>query len=278
MSEIDKEVLKAEIKKSLESDDEMKLQIRESLKKDLLAEIEKESLKKEILSELKPKASFWDNFFKHPAFLLIVGFILTTFLGTTLTSYWQYKTWSGQQRLATQQAIVKQKYELKDEIVKTVAETNTPAEDALASFLLDSGNSRFKTELPEKMKAWREASKNWRKNSKILKDKLIFRFDDPEIIKVFDKIIYLRAEVGGQIDGFQKKVEATKGDITNKKNPNNKEFEDAVYATNVKASEFVKLTEALMKLMVAEIKLDEIKTKPQNNSLNEMSFFKWVFD
>ncbi len=278
MSETEKEIIKAEIKKTLESDDEIKLQIREGLKKELLAEIEKESLKKEILSELKPKDSFWDKFFKHPAFLLIVGFILTTLLGTTLTSYWQYKTWSGQQRLATQQAVVKQKYELKDEIIKTVAETNTAAEDALASFLLDSEDSRLKTELPERMKAWREASKNWRKNSKILKDKLIFRFEDPEILKVFDKIIYLRAEVGGQIDKYQKQIETSKGDILSEKNPANKEFEDSVYSTNGKASEFVKLTETLMKSMVAEIKEDEIKTKPQNNSLNEMSFFKWIFD
>lgn len=287
MSENDKEVLKTEIKKSLESDDEIKLQKHEGLKKELLAEIEKESLKKEILNELKPKDPFWETFFKHPAFLLIAGFILTTLLGTTLTSYWQYKTWSGQQKYLeqqnkseqwriTQQAKIKQKYEIKDEIIKTVAETNTAAEDILLSLTWDSNDSRRKAEALERAKSWREASQNWRTNSKILRDKVVFRFSEPQILTAFIEIVRLRSTVGGEIYKHQNQIEESKGSILNKKNPKHDEFVNGVLTTNGKISQFVSLTENLMKAMLNEIQKDEAEPNPTDIQ-KETSFIKWIW-
>jgi hypothetical protein len=53
------------------------------------AEVERQSHKEE-----KPHRG---EFAKHPAVLLILTFLLTTLLGSVVTSWWQYQQWARQQ-------------------------------------------------------------------------------------------------------------------------------------------------------------------------------------
>lgn len=267
----EKESLKKEIKGSAEIDDENALQRRNEFKNEILAAIEKDSLKTEILDELKPKKTLWKKL-EHPALLLLIGFVLTTGLGGILTYFWQYKQWKGQQEYIqkqnelerariTQQAIIKQKYDIKDETIRAIAEINTAGEEILISFTWDPKDRRRKTGAPNLTKAWREASKNWRINSKIILQKITYRFVNPEISKSFGKMMAVRSEVGNKIASLQNRIEQSSEKILK-----DKSFEAEVYSVNGKLSDFISLSNDLMKAMTEEIQANEGNTEISQQS------------
>lgn len=208
----EKEAVKAEAAEALGRDDEARRETLAGLKSRLLEDIARENLKKEILGELRPGKFSLGDFLKHPASLLVVGFLLTTIFGTIITAYWKKKEWSNEQdylmtqsrcdrERATKSETIKQKYEVKDDIIKGVAETNTAAEEILRYFLLSP--ARRNAEATDRLKYWKDASRGWRINSKVLDQRLLFRFKDPSVDKMFDDITMYRSRVGNAIDNAQ---------------------------------------------------------------------------
>ena len=218
----DKQQLKDELVKELKESNGA--QVRESfakLKDEIRKDIEKDKIKEEILEEIKTKSSKSDGFLKHPATLLVLGFLLTTILGTTLTSCWKSLELDNEREyLSTQTRCererqtksdeIKQKYEVKDEIIRRVAETNTAAEEILLYFQMKP--ARREREQNERVTYWKEATRNWRTNEKILKQRLLLRFSDPSVNQLFDDMITFRNWVGINIDSQQEAL-SSGGDI-----------------------------------------------------------------
>lgn len=259
----EQEVVKREIVETPKAENDVRLKEREELKNEVLADLKRQDLKKEILDELKRKGSSVGEFLKHPAFILLAGFILTTVMGTWLSSYWQDRQWKGQQEYLksqsdiertrlTRQGLIKEKYDIRDQTIKAIAEASTAAEDMLESFTWQLDDSRRTTDAPERARYWQEASRNWRINSKTLAQKISFRFNKPEVLKTFDHITEIRAAVGNKIQILKRRVEESKGSVLA-----DEQFQRDVYAVNGQINEVVRLAQELMKVMTEEIREDE---------------------
>jgi hypothetical protein len=212
----EKAQFKREVAAELKSaaDEKRRIDLAE-LKSELRGEIEKDVLKKEIISELAGEKSKVPAFLQHPVTLLFLGFVLTTGLGTIITLTWKYLEWENEQEYLKTQAQcdrerqtrseeIKQKYEVKDEIIKRVAETNTAAEEILLYFQMEPARRQKLQE--ERTKYWQEATRTWRIDEKILKQRLLLRFEDPDVSRLFAKIGIYRGWVGININNQQEKL------------------------------------------------------------------------
>jgi hypothetical protein len=209
----DKDAIKTELLNELKAkNDESRREIIAKLKGELLEEIEKDALKKEIIGEVASKESQVYAFLKHPVTLLVVAFVLTTLLGTIIASCWKYWEWENEQAYLKTQAQcdrerqtrsdeIRQKYEVKDEIIKRVAETNTAAEEILLYFQMDP--VRRKQVRDERTNYWKEATRAWRINDKILRQRLLFRFENRDVAQLFETIGRYRGWVGININNQQ---------------------------------------------------------------------------
>jgi hypothetical protein len=209
------EIKKQMVEELKKASDESRREAHARLKVELHEEIDKDSLKKEILSEVNPKGSSVGEYLKHPASLLVIGFILTTLFGTIIASCWKYLEWENEQEYLktqtqcererqTRSEEIKQKYEVKDEIIRRVAETNTAAEEILLYFQMEP--SRREREQDERIKYWKEASRNWRINEKILRQRLLLRFNNPTVTELFEEITRYRGWVGININNQQEEL------------------------------------------------------------------------
>jgi hypothetical protein len=181
-------------------------------------ESELQKLKKEILAELSPKKPWWQGLLGHPAFLLVVGFLFTTVLGAMFSSCWQNTQSELDRKRITREEVIKQKYEIKDDVIKSIAETNTAAEDLLASYGWDPRDSRRKVDAIARLQKWQQASANWRTRSKILAESLRFRFNSPDVLRIFREITTRRSDVGSRIQSLQRRVEVSAGKVSTDKN------------------------------------------------------------
>jgi hypothetical protein len=186
--------------------------LRESLAKfkdEIREAVEKDILARQVISEIQPKTATSDGFFKHPATLLILGFIFTTGLGSFLTRWWKgYEQDNERTYFATQTRCererqtkteeLKQKIEVKDEIIQRVAETNTAAEEILLYFEMEP--SRKKREREERTAYWKQATRAWKTNEKILKQRLLLRFSNPNVSQLLDDMVGERSLVGVNIN------------------------------------------------------------------------------
>lgn len=213
---------RAEIKRQLvgelkEMNDESRSAMLAKLKSELREEIDKENLKKEIIVEVSPRGSRFREFIKHPATLLVLGFVFTTFLGTIVSSVWKYWEWENEQgylktqtqcerERQTRSEEIKQKYEVKDEIIKRVAETNTAAEEILLYFQMDP--PRRKLLQAERTNYWQVASRDWRINEKILRQRSLLRFQNQNVTGLLEEITRYRGWVGININNQQEKLSA----------------------------------------------------------------------
>ncbi|HLL70203.1 MAG TPA: hypothetical protein VK363_02150 [Pyrinomonadaceae bacterium] len=213
MTPEERDAIKKQLAEELKgANDESRREALAKLKADLREEIDKDAIKKEVLRELAPKESAAEKNLKHPASLLVIGFVLTTLFGTIISSCWKYLEWENEQEYLktqtqcererqTRSEEIKQKYEVKDEIIKRVAETNTAAEDILLYFQLEP--ARRESEREERIKYWKEASRNWRINDKILRQRLLLRFKNPDVSELFNEMTRYRGWVGININNQQ---------------------------------------------------------------------------
>jgi hypothetical protein len=216
MTPEDKEQIKSELRHELKDSSEA---IKESIaasKREICDELDRGALKKEIIDQvLTKKRSRWSVNWQHPAILLLLGFAFTTACGAALTSCWKTREWENEQSYlraqtncererVTRLEEVKQKYEVKDEIIRRVAETNTAAEEILNYFLMDT--ARRDQEKSDRITYWKDASRNWRINEKILKQRLLLRFTDTNVSQLFQEIVTYRNLVGVNINNRQEEL------------------------------------------------------------------------
>lgn len=164
--------------------------------RDKIREIE--ALKKEIRDELQPNGPGLGKFL-HEAALLFLGFVLTIVLGGYLTSHWKQLEWTNQQKYLFRQRELDTRYALIDDVVKSVAETNTAAEDILALYKYSNWTAK---DAEERRRNWRATSRNWRIVSKVLREKLLVYFDNPEVESVFNEIVLKRHQLGVMVSNL----------------------------------------------------------------------------
>jgi hypothetical protein len=184
--------------------DEQKRQEIEALKKEVLAEIQRESLKKEIVRDIQtPGGKFsFQRLTQHPAFLLILGFVLTSLVGAGLTAYWQTKQWEKQQSRLVQLKGIEQKYEIIEEVTKAIGESNAAEQDVIfaLSFNWRLDDPRRFEERDRRIDYWREqGGRTWRVNTAIIEQRLAIRFNNPAILDTFNRMMERRAQIAEDI-------------------------------------------------------------------------------
>jgi hypothetical protein len=260
-----KEAIKSAARKLTADFDAVQQGAFNSLRDEIAVELKKEAFKKEILAELKAdEPPSLTKVAQHPAVLLILGCALTTGVGSFLTYKWQLRASERQAERAAQQQkfeqgesarqrTIQQKYELTDQVIRAVAETNTAAEDMLKAF---GWNQQDRKAYPERMKYWQESSRKWRVDSKMLIQKLAFRFKDPQISASFQNIIDMRKDLGVSIVYIQDML----GDL----GWNGMQKDDET--KNVRAhclemvNQIIDQMNKLMRIMIAEIQANEQPT------------------
>lgn len=155
--------------------------------KETLTELEDESFKNAVLQELK-EASRKKSAFQHPAFLLILGFMLTGGVGTWLTSYWQSQAKQTERAQLANERAIQQKYEVADQINKAIAEAYAGAHVMIG--VAASGQvGGDKKELAERETFSKQTVRTWAVNSWVLRQKLAVNFNNKEASDLYLEII-----------------------------------------------------------------------------------------
>lgn len=167
--------------------------------------LDTEILKKEISEELgrQPAESRVSKFLKHPAVLLLLVFFFTTGLSSWLTYFWNRRQWDNEQSRLSNQHELDKKYSLIETVIRNVAETNTAAEDVLEYYPWKNPK-----QIREVTANWRKKSREWRVNSKVLRQDLAIFFLDTEVVKSFEELVQKRRQLNRDITNL---IEGDKG-------------------------------------------------------------------
>jgi hypothetical protein len=209
-----------------------------------------ELLKKEIRDELKSSESKSRvaGFFAHSAVLLVLGFILTTGVGSWLTYFWKQRDWANQQSYLARQRALDKKYAVIDRTFKEVAVTITASQDVLATYFWDPWTDK---EIQERRANWLKTSRDWRIASNVLSQNIAISFSNPEIQTAFKGVVDKRTVLGNGISRLP---------IAQALKPGTKQSEQPPEVTR-KAKELLDLSNAILdqlqvcgRLMSAETK------------------------
>jgi hypothetical protein len=180
----------------------------------VLTDIERERLREEELfrkslrTELEEKKSTSKiaDFFSQ-AGLLLIGFLLTTLAGSILTHIWSSREAESQQSRIQRQHAFELRYVVIDKMLKTVAETDTAAEDVLRTYEWKNWKT---SEIGESRKNWLVKSREWRIASQVVEEEIFINFADPQVSTNFAQIMENRDRVGNVItnllnNGYKRK-------------------------------------------------------------------------
>lgn len=243
-------------------DSEKLLSVQEKirLKKEILEVIGVEALKKEVFEEIKGDNSKINEFAKHPAVLLILGFIFTTFVGSWLTWWYQSWEWDRQQDRLAQQRYLDGKKTTAEDVIKAIAETISASDDVLSLFYWNIGDKSNKVEEQKRRDNWEQTSLKWRNNIYILPPKLNTYFKNPEIQPKLNEIIQERNLVGNNLTNM-----LTDYDEDRNKALNNSGFESDKTETLNKVNKIRDLLGQLTNILIKEIQEEEQKTPQKIN-------------
>jgi hypothetical protein len=172
---------------------------KEYLKKTILEEIGVETLKKEVLDELKKSRSKFNEFGKHPAILLLLGFIFTTTGGTIISSCYQRKEWSRQQTYLVQQRRLEEMNKIAKDSTQITSEMLSAADDALALFFWNTSDSKPSDDDRERKERWEQASLKWRTAIFTLPPQLNIYFADEQINRKLKEIDDAEVIIGNDL-------------------------------------------------------------------------------
>lgn len=213
-----------------------------------------DSLKKEISEELRKEKHKVGEFFKHPTILLLLGFILTTVLGTYLSVRYQNSEWKKQQIFLSKQRYTDEKQTIADEATKAVAETLSAGDDFLYLFTWETNDA----EEANRQNNWKQTSSKWRNNFDAISQKLAVYFNG-EVGKLFREIKADRdnfsREIDNLIEAYNKDEKKIKAQV--KTDKSNEEILKKI--NRIREEKVNRLT----KLMVEEILADR---NPQERS------------
>lgn len=200
-------------------------QEREQLKRDVLEELRRETLKKAIVKELSPQTrrEMIAQLLRHPAFLLLLGLLMTGVIGAGLTSYWQNKQWDYQQRRLAQirdlEQRIKQKNDIKDQIKKdfeTILSADTDVLQPAFSLLRSEGSeikgpSAEAKNLLEEIVRWEAAEKQWESNANLQRQTITIDFKGRSIQDSFERLMKSQFEAGQAIYELKKGLDSSVG-------------------------------------------------------------------
>jgi hypothetical protein len=174
---------------------------REALVDEIANEIRKDSLKEDSLKKLKQvsRLDTLSNFFRHPATLLAIGFILTGLIGTWLTHTWQATEWDRQQQRLLDIHGIDLKYGIMDDITKAVGERNAAARGVMYPLYENLDNRLLEKEEVDPIKNWQSATYNWLVNSETLQIKIAEHIKNREALKCFNRIVEKEKRITGKI-------------------------------------------------------------------------------
>jgi len=175
----------------------------------VLTDIERERLREEelfrksIRTELEEKKSTSKiaDFFSQ-AGLLFVGFLLTTLAGSILTHIWSTRESENQQSRIGRQHAFELRYVIVDKMLKTVAETDTAAEDILRTYEWTNWKT---SEIVESRKNWLAKSREWRIVSQVVEEEIFINFSNPQVSTNFAQVMENRYQVGNSITNLLNK-------------------------------------------------------------------------
>jgi hypothetical protein len=212
----------------------------------LEAEILKAKIRKELQPPPPPQDSSTSKFFAHPATLLVLGFMLTTALGSWITYFWKHRDWKNQQTYLIQQRSLDKKYSLIEGAFREVALTITAGEDVLATYYTDIWTP---AEIEERRTNWQKTSRNWRVASKVLGQNLAVNFASPDIRNKFEEIVEQRKELGNTLWNLPRSDRKVRADKT---------VLDKVREANTQSNHILVLLHDCGALMKAETKLPTV--------------------
>jgi hypothetical protein len=181
----------------------------------------------ERLDETKSSASPPDEsaisaFFRHPAVLLVLGFMSTGLIGGRLSEQWKQHDWINQQNYLLQRSALDKKYALVEETAKAIAERNTSAEDILASYTWNWSRK----EISDRRDRWQAESPKWRIASAAISQKLATYYKDPGVSRKFDEVIRKQKLLGNKVVNLLTGYYATQEDADKAKGESLKLIDD----------------------------------------------------
>jgi hypothetical protein len=196
-------------------------QEKESLKRTILEVIGAEALKQEVKDDLKESGSRFDNFLKHPATLLVIGFIFTTAGGTIISSCYQSREWTRQQHYLAQQRRLDEMNKVAKETIETTAEMLSAADDALAIFFWNSPDIKQSPDDKKRGDHWGQASLKWRNAVFTLPPELKTYFKDQHIQATLKDIDSLEVFIGNDLKNLLTDYDENKKKALSNKNNQN---------------------------------------------------------
>jgi hypothetical protein len=174
-------------------------------------ELQRDQLKQELLKKIRDaeRKTSIGKLAAHPAVLVFIGFILTGFFGTLITSRWQRAEWDRQQQRLIQIRSIEQKEKVMEELTQALADSNETEENVLISFSPEwrAGDPRREAITRERLEAWRaQGGRSWRVATELIRGKLAVYFkvredknDKDELLKIFNGVLDRRDDIAYEI-------------------------------------------------------------------------------
>jgi hypothetical protein len=236
---------------------------RKALVDEIVKEINKDSVKDDALAKLKKRnwGELISKFFQHPAVLLVIGFAISGYIGTRITTNWQHQEWEKQQRRGLDFRGFDQKHEIIDEITKSVGEINAAAIAVVSPLGQRVSDKQLIRDEAEQIKDWRKASNEWGVKSTILKLKIATRIKSLKAAEMFHRITDEERDIVVNVNLLQSKL-AESNLINNadkeKKNKAGKRIDDILDNIRMTGENLKQLVEAIA---------EEAKKDVENNKL-----------
>jgi len=208
-----------------------------AVKAEIIADLQKEKRKEEVEAGLKGRHAVGD-FFRHPAVIVALTFVLTSLLGTTITSAWQQN-----------QHELERKYALVDELNSAVVQYLIAAEDIVGLYQQEEGAPNREEIEKERWTFWQQRSREWRLFADALPPKLKANFTNDEIGTEFAAIAEKTEDISYKIKDLKSEVEGTKWAIVKET-----EFQTRAEYPLRRSDEVRKQTSALLLLMENDIR------------------------
>lgn len=152
-----------------------------------------------------------ESWTKHPAFLVVLTFLLTGVVGSLLTSVWQHFEWKHQQDRRVAEEMTKQRLELMTFATQAVAQSCTAAEDVLWLFAWQWSEKSDVLTLQQTGANWIVESRKWRTSEKVLRARLAADFPRERESLIFEQIINDRRRLGVDIQNLLSIADAARG-------------------------------------------------------------------
>jgi hypothetical protein len=193
---------------------------------------------------------------KHPAVLLVLGFIFTTVIGSVLSGWWQYQQWARQETLRANEEATKERLAV--------------AEDVLHLFAFSWHQKSEVVTLKERASHWTLRSREWRVAEKVLVARASSAFPDAVTRKLLQTIIDDRTLVGNDIENLLSIADTQRGHYSQKDlNEIDETSKHALSIINGVSREDQKLAK-LISHMIAE-------TRNAQNTPPPKSLWRWLW-